>query len=77
VKIKLVTAEMFHADRQTDGQMNKWTDRQTDMTKLILTYCNISNATKTRSTVNPQTYGSSTYNPLFLRLFQQQKITPQ
>jgi len=51
VKIKLVRAEMFHADRQTDGQMNKWTDRQTDMTKLILTYCNISNATKTRSTV--------------------------
>jgi len=41
MKIRPVGAE-FHADRQTDGR----TDRQTDMTKLTVTFRNFANAPK-------------------------------
>jgi hypothetical protein len=34
MKIRPEEAELFHADRRTDG----WTDRQTDMTKLIVAF---------------------------------------
>jgi hypothetical protein len=39
IKIRPVGAELFHADRQTD--------RQTGMTKLIVTFRNFANALKT------------------------------
>ena len=42
MKILLVGAELFHADKQVDGQ----TDRQTDMTKLIVAFRNFANAPK-------------------------------
>ena len=35
-------AELFHVERQTDGR----TDRQTDMTKLIVAFRNSANAPK-------------------------------
>jgi len=35
MKIRLVGAKLFHADR--------WTDRQTDMMKLIVTFRNCAN----------------------------------
>jgi hypothetical protein len=37
MKIRPVEAELFHADRRTDGQ---------DLTKLIVAFCNFSNASK-------------------------------
>jgi len=38
MKILPVGAELFHADRRTDGQ--------TDMMKLIVAFCNLSNTPK-------------------------------
>jgi hypothetical protein len=38
MKIRPVEAELFHAD--------EWTDRQTDMTKLMVTFRNFANAPK-------------------------------
>jgi hypothetical protein len=38
MKIRLVGAELFHAERRTDGQMER------DMAKLILAFRSISNA---------------------------------
>ena len=38
IKILAMGAELFHADKQTDGQ--------TDMTKLIVAFCNFANAPK-------------------------------
>jgi hypothetical protein len=43
IKIRPVGAEMFHADRQTDGR----TDRQTDVTKLIVAFRYSANTPKT------------------------------
>jgi len=47
VKIRLVGAEFFHADRQThrrtDGLTDKQTDIQEDMTKLIAAFRNLAN----------------------------------
>jgi hypothetical protein len=40
IKIRPVGAELFHADRQTDGQ----TDGRTDMTKLIAAFRNLAKA---------------------------------
>jgi len=40
MKIRPVGAELFHADRWTDG----WTDGQIDMTKLIVAFRNFVNA---------------------------------
>ena len=42
VKIRPVGAELFHADGGTDRQ----TDRQADMTKLIVAFHNFTNAPK-------------------------------
>jgi hypothetical protein len=44
MKIRPVNAELFHVDERTDGQ--------TDMTKLIVTFCNFSNAPKNASAYN-------------------------
>jgi len=40
MKIRPVEAELFHVGERTDGQ----TDRQTDMTKLIVAFRNFANA---------------------------------
>jgi hypothetical protein len=37
VKIRSVRAELFHADRRTEG----WTDGRRDVTKLIVAVCNL------------------------------------
>jgi hypothetical protein len=42
IKILPMEAELFHAERRTEGQ----TDRQTDMTKLIVAFRNFAKATK-------------------------------
>jgi hypothetical protein len=42
MKIRVVGAELFHEGGRTDRQ----TDRQTDMTKLIVGFGNFSNASK-------------------------------
>jgi hypothetical protein len=42
MKIRPLEAELFHADGRTVG----WTDRQTDMTKLIVAFHNFANAPK-------------------------------
>jgi hypothetical protein len=42
MKIRLVEAELFHADRQMDGQIN--------VSKLMVAFRNFSNATKMPST---------------------------
>jgi hypothetical protein len=42
MKFHPVEAELFHVDRRTDGR----TDRQTDMTKLIITFRNFTNMPK-------------------------------
>jgi hypothetical protein len=50
MKIRPVGAELFiWTDRQTHGQK----DRQTDMTKLIVTFCNFANMSKN---MNDMTY---------------------
>ena len=54
MKIRPVGAELFNAER-TDGQ----TDRQTDITNLIVAFRNIANAPKTQST----TLEDKTENP--------------
>ena len=62
MKIRLVRAELFHIDRQTDGQTERQadkrtdrqtdrqtdgqTDRQTDMTKLTVAFRSFANAPK-------------------------------
>jgi len=38
-----VGAELIHADRRTDGRMNRHTDTQTDMTKPIDAFRNLAN----------------------------------
>jgi Fe-S-cluster formation regulator IscX/YfhJ len=47
MKFRAVGAELFHTDERTDGQ----TDRQADMTKLIVALHNIVNEPKNRPTV--------------------------
>ena len=42
IKIRLVEAELFHADGRTDAP----TDRQADMTKLIVAFRNFAKAPK-------------------------------
>ena len=42
VNISPVGGEMFY----TDGRTDRWTDRQTDMTKLIVAFRNFENASK-------------------------------
>jgi hypothetical protein len=42
MKILLLGAEFFHAYGETDGQ----TDRQTDMTKLVVAFHNFANVPK-------------------------------
>ena len=42
MKICRVGAELFHADRQTDGQSDTWTDTM----KLTVTFCNSAIAPK-------------------------------
>jgi len=49
MKICPVGVELFHAGRQTrqtDGQMEREIDRQTDMTKLEVAFCNFANEPK-------------------------------
>jgi len=49
MKICLVGAKLFHAGRQMDRQ----TDRQIHMTKLIVAFHNIVNASKKRYMYSP------------------------
>ena len=42
MRIRPVGAELFHADRRTEG----WTDRRTDMKKLIVAFRNFAKAPK-------------------------------
>ena len=42
MKFRLLGAELFHADRQTDGEIG----RQTDMAKLLVTFRNFVSAPK-------------------------------
>jgi hypothetical protein len=46
MKIYPVRAVYFHADKQTHGQTDGWTDWQTDVTKLIVVYRNFVNNPK-------------------------------
>jgi hypothetical protein len=50
MKIHPVRAELFHADGRTDGrkQTERWTDSQTDMTKLIIAFRNFRTRLKFR-----------------------------
>jgi len=41
-----VGAKSFHADRRTDGQANRQTERQTDITKFTVAFRNFANAAK-------------------------------
>ena len=45
IQICSVRAKLFHAD----GQMDRWEDRQTDMTKLPVALCNSAYVPKNRS----------------------------
>ena len=45
MKIRPVGADLFRADRQTDGRMDR--DRQTDTTKLIAAFRSFADAPKT------------------------------
>jgi len=38
MKIRPVEAELFHVDRRTDGRMDRQTDRQMIMTKIIVAF---------------------------------------
>ena len=49
MKIRLVGAELFHADLRTDRQTDRWTNRQRDMTKLIVAFRNFANAPKSET----------------------------
>jgi hypothetical protein len=44
MKIPSDEADLFHADGQKDKRLDRWTDRQTDMTKLIVALRNFANA---------------------------------
>jgi hypothetical protein len=44
MKIRPVRAEFFYADGRTDRQTDGWMDKYTDMTKLIVAFCNSANA---------------------------------
>jgi hypothetical protein len=44
LKIRLVGAELFHADGRTDRQIDRQRDRQTDMAKLVVAFRNFANA---------------------------------
>ena len=46
MKIRLLGTELFHAGGLTDGQIDRKTDRQTDMTKLIVAFRNFTNMLK-------------------------------
>ena len=49
MKIHTVGAELFYAEGQTDRQAGRQADRQTDMTKLIDTFCNFAKMSKNLS----------------------------
>ena len=49
MKILPVGAELFHVKRQTDGQADGREDGQTDMTKLIIAFCNFANSPKKKA----------------------------
>ena len=55
MKIRPVIAELFHADRRT----GRGTDRLTDMTKLIVAFCNFANALKNTNNSTVETLCSS------------------
>jgi hypothetical protein len=67
MKISLVRAELFRADRGTDGQMDRQADRYDKANSHLLQFCKCHQKQKYSK---PPTYGSSTSNPLFLSLFQ-------
>jgi hypothetical protein len=46
MEIRLVGAELFHADLWTDRRANRQIDRQTELTKLIVAFRNLANAPK-------------------------------
>jgi hypothetical protein len=46
MKIRPVATESFHVEGQTDGQVNRQTDREEHMMKLIVTSSNFANAPK-------------------------------
>jgi len=46
MKICPVEAKLFHAERRTEGEMDRWIDGQTDMTKPIVAFHNFANANK-------------------------------
>jgi hypothetical protein len=59
MKIRPVGAELFHEDGRTDRR----TDRQTDMMKLMVAFCNVSNASKNDScnSFNTKYYFNDTF----------------
>jgi hypothetical protein len=67
MKISLVRVELFHADRRTDEQMDRQADRYDKDNSHLLQFCKCHQKLKYSK---PPTCGSSTFNPLFLRLFQ-------
>jgi hypothetical protein len=46
MKIRPVETELFHADRDTEGRTVRQTNRQSDLTKLIVAFRNSANAPK-------------------------------
>jgi len=46
MKIRLVGAELLHSDGQTDRRKEGWTDRRTDVTKLIFAFRNFAKTPK-------------------------------
>jgi hypothetical protein len=44
MKIRTVGAELFHANRHTDGRKDERADRETDMTKQIFADRNFANS---------------------------------
>ena len=55
MKIRPVAAELFHADRQSDGR--------TDMTKLIVAVRNFANAARKRNEFNYMSNNKRTWAP--------------
>jgi len=56
MKIRPVTAELFHADGwtygRTDGRTDGQTDRQSDMTKVTVAFRNFANGSKMSGNVH-------------------------
>ena len=52
MNISAVAAELFHAEGRTDRLVGWQTDRKTDMSNLIVTFCNSANALKNWQEVN-------------------------